>query len=352
MLAAATGSRLLQQCGASQCAWLGCCWWTAASLATNAAANAAEAANVIQPLGQSAASSRQQGQPIMRPGVSDSLLRLSFQQLHDDMQKHLVLQLPQAESKLLALIDKAADANQLQAAVSLVRLNYMKHNREAATAVVRTHHTRPSTQRKDKQLQLDRVKRSWVQQVQPVSAQVTNALYEACQRCSVGHNFGLQMLEQANLLGLHISRSFCEQVIQACLKQQDYPAAALAWAYSQVHCTTGSSQQGQQQQPQHPIDQQQQLQSSASWASKSMVRLYLNGMTQWLAQGGPSERQQQRLRSELQHLAHELESRGGKIRKELTGLLQVQDSGAAFTDAGATATPSAASDASDASVSA
>jgi hypothetical protein len=133
------------------------------------------------------------------------------------------------------------------------------------------------------------------------------------------HAFLLELLQQANQLGLSVSRKSCEDVVSLCLKQKDYPAASLAWLYAKLYLA-GSSQaaSGNSTFQESSIHGQQDMgvtapagsaSSTAAWASKSMIRLYIGGLTQWLAEGPVSKRRQEQLTEEVAQLSHELQQR-------------------------------------------
>lgn len=115
---------------------------------------------------------------------------------------------------------------------------------------------------------------------------------QAGARAGLGANFAVQLLEQANSLGVRTSIGTCEEVIKACLKDHNYLAAQRAWLYTRAYCSMSGQQSG------------------SAWASKNLIRLYLKSMTEWLQQGGLGKNHQQRLRREVAELSQELKSRG------------------------------------------
>lgn len=172
---------------------------------------------------------------------------------------------------------------------------------------------------------------------------------QAGERAGLGHAFALQLLQQADTLGLQASRSACEEVVEACLSARDYPAASIAWLYARLYCAglphrhdmtelqalraapaAGSAQQPQ---PQQAQQQEQPAAGGAAWASKSLLRLYLSGMSQWLAQGELSRKQQRQLRSELAQLAAELSARGARVPKQVAAALSAKGDAAAAAPA-------------------
>lgn len=140
---------------------------------------------------------------------------------------------------------------------------------------------------------------------------------QAGKKVELGNDFAVQLLEQANSLGVRISLGLCEEVIRSCLKQNNYLAASRAWLYAKAYCSTQAASSpataaaGGDATP--AVEAEVQKGSDAAWASKNMIRLYLSGMTDWLKQGGLGLNHQKSLRLEVQQLAQELAARGANV---------------------------------------
>ncbi|WIA19028.1 hypothetical protein OEZ85_003689 [Tetradesmus obliquus] len=213
-----------------------------------------------------------------------------------------------AEANLLLLITKASDEEQVAAALAAVRANHMKRQR--------------------------------IRQAQPHSPQVFSALLKAGQRAGLGHRFSLQLLQQVEQLGLAPSQAMCHEVLAACIQQQDYAAASMAWLYAKAHCVSVSPDKvdaaawlQQFAGPAAAAERQQPDEAAAAaaaaagpskeyWASKPMVRLYAQGVARWLQAGGVSHSHKKRLQAELQELAQELVDRGSKVPPVIEQALQ------------------------------
>lgn len=139
---------------------------------------------------------------------------------------------------------------------------------------------------------------------------------QAGSHAGLGHSFALQLLEQANQLGLQTSRSICKEVVEGCIKQKDYLAASRAWLYAQVYCAAPSTAAGQS------GDAVAAEKAEAAWASKNLIKVYLSGMSHWLATGGISDRHKQRLQQQVEQLGQELVRRGAKLPTHVQEVLE------------------------------
>jgi hypothetical protein len=155
-------------------------------------------------------------------------------------------------------------------------------------------------------------------------------LLQAGQRAGLGHGFSLQLLQQAELLGLQGSLNMCEEVLASCIKQKDYASASLTWLLAKAHCmleprSSSSAAAGQELDAAAAAEAAALPAGSESWASKNMVRLYARGMAQWLQEGGVSFSHKKRLQEQLQALAQELTVRGARVPEEVQQALQDSD---------------------------
>jgi hypothetical protein len=156
----------------------------------------------------------------------------------------------------------------------------------------------------------------------------------------------LVLLALLLLLLLQVSRAACEDVMELCIDQQDFWAAAEAWIYTKLYCTApnrgqpaaagdaaggvDSDQQQQQQQGEGPL----------AWASVSLLRTYARGLSGWMQQGCVNEEHEQHVRQQLQQVVQELEGRGALVPTGLRKALDGQ-SAAAAAAAGTEATEGA-----------
>jgi hypothetical protein len=147
----------------------------------------------------------------------------------------------------------------------------------------------------------------------------------------MGHDFSLQLLQQAEQLGLQVSFNMCEEVLASCIKQKDYSSASLTWLYAKAHCLEprGSSAAAGQ-----GSDAAAAAAGGESWASKNMVRLYAKGLAQWLQEGEVSFSHKKRLREQLQTLAQDLADRGARVPDAVQQALQESSAAAAAAAAG------------------
>lgn len=121
----------------------------------------------------------------------------------------------------------------------------------------------------------------------------------------------MQLLRQAEELGLEVSLVVCEDVLEACIKQQDYWAAAEAWVYTQLYCGDASTQQVPAAQAKGSLRPLQ-----LAWASKSLLRLYARGLGDWLQQQGcVNQQHEEHARHQLQQIVQELKSRGADVAR-------------------------------------
>jgi hypothetical protein len=140
------------------------------------------------------------------------------------------------------------------------------------------------------------------------------------------------LLQQAELLGLQVSLNMCENVLASCLKQHDYLSASLAWLYAKAHCIEPRSS-GTAAAQGSDTAAAAAAAGKESWASKNMVRLYAQGMAQWLQEGGVSFSHKKRLREQLQALAQELSDRGARVPDVVQQALQESAADADAADA-------------------
>jgi len=134
-------------------------------------------------------------------------------------------------------------------------------------------------------------------------------LLQAGSRAGLGPEFAVQLLRQAEELGLEVSLVVCEDVLEACIKQKDYWAAAEAWVYTKLYCGDASTPQAPAAQAEGSLRPLQ-----LAWASKSLMRLYATGLADWLQQQGcVNQQHEQHVRHQLQQIVQELKSRGAAV---------------------------------------
>jgi hypothetical protein len=154
---------------------------------------------------------------------------------------------------------------------------------------------------------------------------------QAGQRAGLGHGFSLQLLQQAETLGLQVSLNMCEEVLASCIKQKDFSSASLTWLYAKAHCLEPRSSSAAAGQGSGAAAA---AAGTESWASKNMVRLYAKGLAQWLQEGGVSFSHQKRLREQLQALAQALTDKGARVPDAVQQALQDSAAAAAAGDSG------------------
>lgn len=143
-----------------------------------------------------------------------------------------------------------------------------------------------------------------------------------------------------------VSTLVCEAVLESCIKQQDYWAAAEAWVYTQVFLADPTRKEQQQKpqggvgtgstgsaaaagvgssssSPNQPQQQQAKRQGQLAWASNDLLRTYARALAGWLQQGSlASEEHKQHVERQLKQLAEEVVSnRGARMPPMVTEVL-------------------------------